>query len=274
MKHPQRQNKKAFTLIELLVVIAIIALLLSIIVPALRKAKETAQSVVCRNHLRTLALANQVYASHWKNWYVPVIDTTMTPRGEPTWNSNTEFRNIVGLQDKAVTSSYVMPKEYLCPSDTQSNEAYWAQAGVIYKNFVSYGYNFTDWSADSKKPVSWSGNIPVSTWACRYQTNDITSSGTKIMFVDSGDIWVIMAGANYTKYWNQFGQDIVRYRAAGSWYPTYYRHKQGANVAFFDGHVDFLKKESLFYYTDTALTAPDQEHNKAIWFCNPQNRKP
>ena len=92
-------KKTAFTLIELLVVIAIIALLLSVILPSLRKAKQAAQSIVCRNHLKTLALSNGIYASEWDNWYVPVIDTTMVARGEPTWNSNSAFRKLVGLED-------------------------------------------------------------------------------------------------------------------------------------------------------------------------------
>jgi prepilin-type N-terminal cleavage/methylation domain-containing protein/prepilin-type processing-associated H-X9-DG protein len=268
-----RANESAFTLIELLVVIAIIALLLSVIVPALRKAKETAQSIVCRNHLKSLAQANHVYAARWKNWYVPVIDTTQTARGEPTWNSNTEFREIVGLQDRTAASSWTMPEEYLCPSDRQSSPEYWAQAGLTYANYVSYGYNLTDWGTNSKNPVSWSGNIPVSTWSCRFQSSMISSPGTKIMFIDAGDIWVTTPGADYTKYWNQFGQDIVRYRAQNMWYPVYYRHKEGANAAFFDGHVDFQKKEAYFYYTDSALTIPDQGRNDSIWFCNPMNRK-
>ncbi len=262
-----------FTLIELLVVIAIIGMLLAIDMPALRKAKESAQGVVCQNHLRTLALSNEIYASRSDQWYVPIIDTTMTPRGEPTWNSNLVFREIVGLEDASVGSSYVLPKEYLCPSDRQSTEAYWSQAGVTYENFVSYGYNLTDWGPSSRSPVNWSGNIPAGDWACRFRAGQIRSSAEKIMFSDAGDIWVRKAGADYRKYWDQYGQDIVKYRQAGMWQPVYYRHKEGVNLAYFDGHVDFQRKENLFAYTDPAGTSPDSERNDQLWFCIAGNRK-
>ncbi len=55
-------RRKAFTLIELLVVIAIIALLLSIMMPALNKAKEKAQTVICRSSLKQLYYAAFMYA--------------------------------------------------------------------------------------------------------------------------------------------------------------------------------------------------------------------
>jgi len=54
-------KQKGFTLIELLVVIAIIALLLAVITPALRKAREAAWNVICRNNLRHYGLAGQMY---------------------------------------------------------------------------------------------------------------------------------------------------------------------------------------------------------------------
>jgi len=55
-------NRKAFTLIELLVVIAVISLLMAILIPVLRSAKECAHRVVCMSNLKQLTLAWLAYA--------------------------------------------------------------------------------------------------------------------------------------------------------------------------------------------------------------------
>ena len=55
------RNKNGFTLIELLVVIAIIAVLMSILMPTLRKAREQANFMVCKNNLRNYGLAGTMY---------------------------------------------------------------------------------------------------------------------------------------------------------------------------------------------------------------------
>ena len=64
------RKRNAFTLIELLVVIAIIALLMSIVIPSLFKAKEAARMVVCSNNERTLVMASNLWSEEHDNYAI------------------------------------------------------------------------------------------------------------------------------------------------------------------------------------------------------------
>jgi prepilin-type N-terminal cleavage/methylation domain-containing protein/prepilin-type processing-associated H-X9-DG protein len=69
----RRQGSRAFTLIEVLVVVAIIALLISILLPSLRIARERAKSVACMSGLRQLGIGAVQYAGANKE-YIPPVD--------------------------------------------------------------------------------------------------------------------------------------------------------------------------------------------------------
>lgn len=64
------RKKNAFTLIELLVVIAVIAMLLSVILPSLAKAKEASRMIVCSNNVRTLVMASNLWSEEHNSYAI------------------------------------------------------------------------------------------------------------------------------------------------------------------------------------------------------------
>jgi|GEM_PF-2152375 len=79
-----RHHKHGFTLIELLVVISIVSLLMSILLPALSKARKTAQTTVCITQIKQSSLGNFAYATDEKGyapWFGDPTSTGLAPVG-------------------------------------------------------------------------------------------------------------------------------------------------------------------------------------------------
>jgi len=90
-----------FTLIELLVVIAIIAILASILLPVLAKAKTRTQVTYCMNNLRQVMLAWKMYPDDNNGWFPPNEDNSYGGwvRGDMDYKGSTDNTNILYLID-------------------------------------------------------------------------------------------------------------------------------------------------------------------------------
>ncbi|MBQ9336276.1 MAG: prepilin-type N-terminal cleavage/methylation domain-containing protein [Lentisphaeria bacterium] len=214
-------RKKDFTLIELLVVIAIIAILAGMLLPALNKAKLTAQKISCANNFVSSGKMLTFYSDDNKEIY-PVCATS-------TFRTYNEFPCVMfgywpkegygviycayGSKSKNKPSS-----KYVCPSAIPSAAAdptYWESTGY----FHTQGYNFffSDTRSGPKQ----------TTYPTYLRRKNRWRFPSRLMIMgDASDI-----GINFVTTSSEGGEG----QRIRPW------HNGGCNVLFADGHLDWLR---------------------------------
>jgi prepilin-type N-terminal cleavage/methylation domain-containing protein/prepilin-type processing-associated H-X9-DG protein len=117
---PRPQRVSGFTLIELLVVIAIIALLIAILLPALRHAREAGRAVVCMSNQRQIGTALAMYEDTYKEWQPRESGTSEAVTGGrplvPAW-----FISTTNRASYNITWAYHL-RPFLDPRATSGNQ--------------------------------------------------------------------------------------------------------------------------------------------------------
>ncbi len=112
-----RPRRRAFTLIELLVVVAIIALLISILLPSLGRAREQARELVCKTRLRELYHGHVLYSTDNRNRF-PDVDQWLWPGVIAATKSPYSGMDSAKWVESGQIYRYLRdPQVYFCPND-------------------------------------------------------------------------------------------------------------------------------------------------------------
>lgn len=282
------RRTKAFTLIELLVVIAIIALLISILLPSLSRARELSKRLVCAANVKGIGTSAKLYANdNSERWMIPghrsfmaptnTVDYTFDPGGtgaglvgfnvDRNKITTKEAQGHQGSSRVSVTRAFwllvrsgdVTVKQFICPSSgddpdpTENLDLYYDFASIAN---ISYGYQ-VPFGPSYTRPREGADNrsIFAADKSPFYTANDPSPNWQN-------------SGQNGTPL--DFDDSPKRWRAAGA--NSRNHQGEGQNCLYADGHATFERKPCVGIDNDNIYTVmgqdfvpPNQRQENIIW---------
>ena len=229
----------AFTLIELLVVIAIIAILAGMLLPAFVRATSKAQSTACLNNLKQFQGAWLLYVGDNNDWLPANISRTVQSdqfnvalKGRVPWvlgNAQVDTNN-ANIQAGTLYKYLRQPRGYSCPTDKSTvrsprglkrTRSYSIQLWLncdIMDGTAAGEVNFT--SFNKHKYTGLVDPPPSQVWVVIDENEMTINDG--VFSIDNRS-YVAATGGGPAPFWDAFPG---------------YRHNNGANLSFADGHAE------------------------------------